>query len=63
MWRVVGVSLAIASLLVIFGIALWRGDAPRRAYNGCMASLTAQLKPGEYLVDDAECQHLLRGEP
>jgi hypothetical protein len=57
------VSLAIVSLLVIFGVAWWRGDAPRRAYDGCMASLTAQLKPGEYLVDDADCQPLLLGQP
>jgi hypothetical protein len=57
------VTAVVVSLLVFFAVMIWRGDAPSRAFDRCMASRTAQLQPGEYLVDGADCQPLLRGQP
>jgi hypothetical protein len=52
-------------ILLMVGFALWlrTPNGPRRAYDRCMASERAQLRPGEALVDDADCQPLLRGQP
>jgi hypothetical protein len=54
--------LIFLSRMVVFALWLRTPGGPRRAYDRCMASQTAQLRPGEYLVDDADCQPLLRGE-
>jgi len=56
------VAAAVVSLLVFFAVMIWRGDAPRRSYDKCMASITAAA-PGGIIVDDADCQPLLRGSP
>ena len=61
MWRSIAVSLAIAALIVVLGVVMSRGNAPRRAYDRCMASITAAA-PGGIIVDDADCQPLLRGQ-
>jgi hypothetical protein len=61
--RTLVVAAVVVSLLVFSAVMIWRSDAPRRAYDRCMASETAQLQPGEALVDDADCQPLLRGQP
>jgi len=57
-WRnAVILAATVVVLLIVVGVLNYQAEAPRRAYDKCMASSTAHGP----VVDDADCQTLLRG--